>query len=166
MLTPSAKILVTASSRKVDRVRALGVDFVIDYQKNNFSEEVKQITGGRGVDVILDHIGAAYLAVNMKSLAVEGTLVVIGVTGGNLSELNLATMMVKRQRLIGSVLRPRPVSEKTRIISDFSRVVMPLIESRQIVPLIHQVFPLEKATSAHRMMEASSHFGKIVLSVT
>ena len=164
-LVPEATVIVTASSAKVEPVRALGVDSVIDYQKQDFTEEVKRITQGRGVDVILDHIGAAYLTSNMKALAMEGTLVIIGVMSGARSELNLAAMMVKCQRVVGSVLRRRSISEKAEIIADFTRVVMPFMTSRDIIPSIYQVLPLEEAAVAHRIMEASAHFGKIVLQV-
>ena len=164
-LTPEVAVIVTASSGKVERVGALGVDSVIDYQQRNFTEEVKQITQGRGVDIILDHIGAAYLTSNMKALATEGTLVIIGVMSGARSELNLAAMMVKRQRVVGSVLRPRSISEKAEIIAEFTRAVMPFMASRKIVPSIHQVLPLGEAAAAHQIMEASIHFGKIVLQV-
>ena len=124
-----------------------------------------RIPPGWVFDVILDHIGAAYLAPNMTALAVEGTLVVIGVMGGARSELNLAAMMVKCQRVVGSILRRRSISEKAEIIADFTRVVMPFMNSRDIIPLIYQVLPLEEAAVAHRIMEASEHFGKIVLQV-
>ena len=126
---------------------------------------MKQITQGRGVDVILDHIGAAYLTSNMKALAIKGTLVIIGVMSGARSELNLAAMMVKRQRLVGLVLRPRSISEKAEIIADFTRVVMPFMASREIISSIHQVLPLEETAAEHRIMEASAHFGKMVLQV-
>ena len=164
-LLPDATVIVTASSAKVEPVRALGVDSVIDYQKQDFTEEIKRITQGRGVDIILDHIGAAYLTSNMKALAMEGTLVIIGVMSGARAELNLAAMMVKCQRMVGSVLRRRSISEKAEIIADFTRVVMPFMTSRDIIPSIYQVLPLEEAAVAHRIMEASAHFGKIVLQV-
>ena len=164
-LVPETMVIVTASSGKVESVRALGVDSVIDYQQRDFPKEVNQITQGQGVNVILDHIGAAYLTSNMKALAMEGTLVIIGVMSGTRSELNLAAMMVNCQRVVGSVLRRRSISEKAEIIADFTRVVMPFMASREIVPLIHQVLPLEEAAVAHRTMEASAHFGKIVLQV-
>lgn len=116
--------------------------------------------------VILDHIGATYLASNMKSLAVGGRLVVIGVTSGIEAQLNLALMMVKRQRIIGSVLRSRPVPEKSAIVAEFADQVLPLLAERKIVPLIHKVYALEDAAQAHREMEASAHFGKLVLALS
>lgn len=164
-LRPAATIIVTASSGKVDRVRDLGAHHVIDYKTQSFADEIKNLTNGKGADVILDHIGAAYLADNMKSLAVSGRLVIIGIMGGIKSELNIALMMVKRQKIIGSVLRSRPVPEKAEIIADFNQTVMPLFASGKIEPLVSDVFPLSQAADAHRAMEQSSHFGKIVLSL-
>jgi len=163
---PRAKVIVTASPGKVERVEALGADLVIDYKAQDFAEEVQRFTDKRGVQLILDHIGVAYLASNMKSLAVYGKLVIIGVTSGIKSELNLALMMVKRQQIIGSVLRPRPVPEKAAIVAELTKNVLPLLAKRRIVPLIHKVYPLEEAAQAHRDMEAVTHFGKIVLSVS
>ena len=124
-LTPDTEILVTASTGKLARVREQGANHVIDYREQVFADEVRQITNKRGVDVILDHIGAKYLQDNMKSLALAGTMMLIGVMGGIKAELNLATMMVKRQRIIGSVLRSRPVAEKAAIIAKFEATVMP-----------------------------------------
>ncbi|MCP3867101.1 MAG: NAD(P)H-quinone oxidoreductase [Gammaproteobacteria bacterium] len=164
-LTPAARIIVTASPGKVQRVAALGVDHVIDYKAGDFAESVREFTGKRGVQVILDHIGAAYLAANMKSLAVGGRLVIIGVTSGIKAELNMALMMVKRQQIIGSVLRSRPVPEKAAIVNQFTCAVLPLLEKRKIVPLVHKVYPLEEAALAHRELESSAHFGKIVLTL-
>jgi len=164
-LHPDSKLLVTASTGKVDRVRALGADYVIDYKTQSFVDEVKRITDGRGVDVILDHIGAEYLDNNMKSLALGGRLVVIGVMGGIKAELNIVMMMIKRQKIIGSVLRSRPVAEKASIIKAFEENVMPLFATGQIAPLISSVYPLDKAADAHSEMERSGHFGKIVLEV-
>ena len=165
-LVPNTKLIVTASPEKMDRVKALGVDLVINYKETpDFSEAVKDFTGKRGVDVILDHIGAKYLAPNMNSLAYAGRLVLIGVTSGIKAELNLGLMMVKRQRIIGSVLRSRPVSEKGEIVAEFTRRALPKFADRLIVPLIEKVFSLEEVQAAHRMMEEDRHFGKIVLRV-
>ena len=164
-LTPTVRVIVTASPGKVERVRALGADRVIDYQAQDFAEDIRDYTARQGVQVILDHIGAAYLASNMKALAVGGRLVIIGVTRGVKAELNLALMMVKRQQIIGSVLRSRPVSEKAAIVAAFARDVLPLLAQRQCVPLIHRVYGLDDVAQAHRDMEASRHFGKLVLSL-
>lgn len=164
-LTPAATIIVTASPGKMDRAKALGADHVINYREEDFAAAVKAITGKKGVDVILDHVGAAYLASNMKSLAVGGRLIVIGVISGIKAELNLALMMVKRQRIIGSVLRPRSVEEKETIIAAFVERVLPKLADRSIVPVIDRVFPLEEVAKAHKLMEESAHFGKIVLKI-
>lgn len=158
-------IFVTASPGKVQRVKDLGVDFVIDYQNSSFADEIKSITDNRGVDVVLDHIGGPYFESNMKSLAVGGTLMQIGVSEGTEAQVNLALMMVKRQRVIGSVLRSRPIDEKAAIIKKFSEVVLPKFIDRTIVPLISDVLPLSQAAQAHEKMESSQHFGKIVLEV-
>ncbi len=162
-LTPDTEVIVTASTAKVDRVWQQGAHHVIDYKQQNFADEIRQITSKRGCDVILDHIGAKYLEPNMRSLAVAGRLVIIGVMGGIKAELNLATLMVKRQRIIGSVLRSRPIPEKAGIIRDFETAVMPLFAERRISPLIDAKFPLSQARAAHELMEQGGHFGKIVL---
>ena len=164
-LVPGSPLFVTASSGKVDSVRDLGAQHVIDYRQSAFDEEIRDITGGRGVDVILDHIGAEYLQKNLKSLAVYGRLVIIGVTGGARGEVNLALMMVKRQQITGSVLRPRAVAEKAEIIRDFRDRVLGLFASGAITPQVSHEFPLKEAANAHRLMETSGHFGKIVLQI-
>ncbi len=164
-LTPNAKIVVTASAQKVERVKDLGAHLVINYQEQDFAEEIKGYTGGQGVNLILDHVGAKYLAPNMTALAVEGRLVVIGVIGGAKAELNLALMMVKRQRIIGSVLRSRPVAQKGKITAEFANTVVPKLADGTIAPLISATFALDEVAAAHEMMETSKHFGKIVLRV-
>ncbi len=165
LLTPHARILVTASPHKLERVEALGAHRAIDYTSQEFAAAVGELTDGQGADLILDHIGAKYLAGNMKALALGGSLIIIGVMGGIKAELNLVRMMVKRQRIIGSVLRSRPVEEKARIVAEFTQAVMPRLADRTIEPLIHEVFPLDKVSEAHETMEQSRHFGKIVLAV-
>ena len=165
-LTPNAKLIVTASPAKLDRVKDLGVDLVIDYTKTpDFTDVVKEYTAKKGVDLVLDHVGAKYLKPNMNSLAYKGKLVVIGVISGIKAELNLALMMVKRQQIIGSVLRSRPVSEKGEIIAEFTQRALPKFADRSIVPIIEKVFPLDEVVAAHQMMEEDRHFGKIVLEI-
>ncbi len=164
-LTPDTDIIVTASTGKVERVKKLGAHCVIDYQTESFADKIRERTGKRGVDVILDHIGGPYLAANMKSLGLGGTLMLIGVLGGIQAEINLALMMVKRQRIIGSVLRSRPIAEKAAIIDQFANTVLPMMAEEKITPLVSDIYPLQRAAEAHRAMEASSHFGKIVLLV-
>jgi putative PIG3 family NAD(P)H quinone oxidoreductase len=165
-LTPEAKLIVTAHPSKIDRVMELGADLVNDFTQNpDFTEAVREFTNKKGVDLILDHVGAKYLAANMNSLAYKGKLVIIGVTSGIKAELNLALMMVKRQQIIGSVLRSRPVSEKGEIVAEFTRRALPKFADRTIVPIIEQVFPIDQVADAHRMMEEDKHFGKIVLRI-
>jgi len=165
-LTPSSKLIVTAAPEKMERVRQLGADFLINFRETpDFTEAVKEYTAKKGVDLILDHIGAKYLAPNMNSLAYKGRLVIIGVTSGIKAELNLALMMVKRQQIIGSVLRSRPVKEKGEIVAEFVRRALPKFADRTIVPIIEKVFTLDNVVEAHRMMEEDRHFGKIVLRI-
>ena len=164
-LTPRARLLVTASTGKVERVAALGADLVIDYKSEDFADAVQRHTDNRGVDVILDHLGGAYLAQNVRALAVGGRLAVIGVMGGRKAELDLGRVLANRLSILGSVLRPRPVGEKAAIVQAFERDVMPYLAAGRIVPLIHRVYPLEQAAEAHRAMENSEHFGKLVLRV-
>ncbi len=165
-LVPRTRIAVTANPAKMDRVRKLGADLVIDYTTTpDFSEAVKAFTAKKGVDVVLDHVGAKYLQPNMNALGYAGRLVVIGVTSGIKAELNIALMMVKRQQITGSVLRSRPVKEKGDIVAEFTRTALPRFADRTIVPIVEKVFPLEQVVEAHRMMEEDRHFGKIVLRV-
>lgn len=164
-LVPDATTFVTASSGKLERVKALGVDHVIDYSKQSFVNEIAELTCKKGVDVILDHIGGPYFNDNMKSLALGGRLLQIGVSKGVKAEINLAIMMVKRQQITGSVLRSRPADEKAKIIEKFSQQVLPFMARGEISPLVSDVFPLSAATTAHQTMENSQHFGKIVLQI-
>ncbi|PLX78286.1 MAG: NADPH:quinone oxidoreductase [Desulfuromonas sp.] len=165
-LTPNAKLIVTAHPSKIDRVKEIGADLVIDFTETpDFTDVIKEYTGKKGVDLILDHVGAKYLKPNMNSLAYKGKLVIIGVISGIKAELNLALMMVKRQQIIGSVLRSRPVSEKGEIVAEFTRRALPKFADRSIVPIIEKVFSIDEIVDAHRMMEEDKHFGKIVLKI-
>ena len=120
-------------------------------------------TGGAGVDVILDTIGAKYLGPNVRSLAVGGRLVVIGMTGGRSGELDLGALMAKRASVWSAGLRARPVEQKAAIVAGTVAHVWPLIETGRVKPVVDQVLPLEQAAEAHRIVEASSHIGKVVL---
>lgn len=165
-LTPASKLIVTASPAKLERVKEIGADFLINFLETpDFTEAVKEYTGKKGVDLILDHVGAKYLAPNMNSLGYKGRLVIIGVISGIKAELNLALMMVKRQQIIGSVLRSRPVPEKAEIVAEFTRRALPKFADRSIVPIIEKVFTIDQVAEAHRMMEEDKHFGKIVLRI-
>jgi putative PIG3 family NAD(P)H quinone oxidoreductase len=166
VLVPNTKIIVTSAPDKLERVKGMGVDLVINFRETpDFTEAVKEFTARKGVDVILDHVGAKYLAPNMNSLGYGGRLVIIGVISGIKAELNLALMMVKRQRIIGSVLRSLPVKDKGNIVAEFTRIVLPRFADRTIVPIIEKVFALDEVVEAHRMMEEDRHFGKIVIKV-
>lgn len=166
-LAEDCRLIVTAHPTKMDRVRDLGADLVINYEETpDFADTVKEFTGKKGVNLILDHVGAKYLAPNMKSLGYTGRLVVIGIISGIKAELNLALMMVKRQQIIGSVLRSRPVDEKAEIIAEFTRRAMPRFADRSIVPIIEKVYGIDDVVEAHRMMEEDHHFGKIVLKIS
>jgi len=165
-LTPNVKKVVTCHPNKMARVKELGTDLVVDFTTTpDFSDAIKEFTNKKGVDLILDHVGAKYLAPNMNSLGYKGKLVIIGVISGIKAELNLALMMVKRQQIIGSVLRSRPVSEKGEIIAEFTKRALPKFADRSIVPIIEKVFPIDDVVGAHKMMEEDKHFGKIVLKI-
>lgn len=165
-LAPNSKIAVTSAPEKMDGVKSLGVDLVINYKETpDFSDIIKDFTNKRGVDVILDHVGAKYLDPNIKSLAYAGRLVVIGVISGIKAELNIGLLMVKRHKIIGSVLRSRPINEKGEIVAEFTKRVLPKLADGTIVPIISKVFRLDQVRDAHRMMEEDRHFGKIVLKI-
>jgi putative PIG3 family NAD(P)H quinone oxidoreductase len=159
-----ARVFTTAGSAdKCAACRELGADLAIHYRHEDFVEAITKATGGKGVDVILDMVGGDYTARNLKVLAVEGRLVQIAFLRGSTVELNLAPLMVKRQTLTGSTLRPRSVAEKGAIAAALREKVWPLIEAGKVKPLIHATFPLADAAGAHRLMESSVHIGKIVL---
>ena len=164
-LVPGSALFVTCSTAKVARVKALGDVHVIDYKNEDFAKILKEATKGQGVDLILDHIGAAYLERNLKSLSIGGSLVLIGVMGGAKSEINLAQLMVRRQKICGSVLRPRPVEEKASIIQYFYQQALPHFLNGNLSPIVDRIFLLEDVRKAHELMDASGHFGKIVLQV-
>jgi NADPH2:quinone reductase len=139
----------------------LGATAAINYRNEDFAARVHALTAERGVDVILDHIGASYLAKNLAALAPGGRLVLIGLMGGAHGEINLAQLLVRRIAVIGSTLRTRSIAEKARIVDGFRARFG---SARLRVP-VHRVFPLEQAGEAHRLMQSSAHFGKIVLRV-
>lgn len=161
-----ARVFTTAGSpEKCEACRKLGAELAIDYRTEDFVEAIGAATEGKGVDVILDMVGGDYVKRNLKILAVEGRLVQIAFLKGSTVELNLAHLMVKRQTLTGSTLRPRPVADKGAIAASLREKVWPLIEGGRIKPLVHATFPLARAAEAHRLMESSAHIGKIVLTV-
>ncbi|MBM4246258.1 MAG: NAD(P)H-quinone oxidoreductase [Deltaproteobacteria bacterium] len=161
-----AEIYVTAgSAAKCRRCVELGATAAIDYKTEDFAERIRELTGGRGVDVVLDAIGGSYFARNVASLATGGRLVVIGLTGGASSEINLATLMLKRLHVIGSTLRTRSATEKAEIVASFEQRFGAAVAAGRLGVTVDRVLPLAQAPEAHRAVAASEHFGKVVLQV-
>jgi putative PIG3 family NAD(P)H quinone oxidoreductase len=161
-----ARVFATAgSSEKTAACERLGAEVAVNYRVSDFVAIIREATGGRGVDVVLDIIGGDYLPRNLDVLAMDGRLVQIAVQGGVRAQLNLVTMMQRRLTITGSTLRARTVAEKGRIADALRAHVWPLLERREIAPVIHATFPLEAAADAHRVMEEGSHIGKLVLTV-
>ncbi|MGZ8741298.1 MAG: NAD(P)H-quinone oxidoreductase [Nocardioides sp.] len=159
-----ARVITTAGSQdKLEVCRSLGADATINYREQDFVEEVRAATDGRGADVILDNMGAAYLEKNVDALATEGRLVIIGMQGGTKGQLNIAKLLNKRGAVIAASLRSRPVTEKAAICAAVVEHVWPLVADGSVKPIVHTTLPLEKAGEAHRLMEDSGHIGKIVL---
>jgi NADPH2:quinone reductase len=161
-----AFVFATAGgAEKCASCRALGADIAIDYRNEDFVEVIRSATEGKGVDVILDMVGGDYLPRNLQSLAIDGRHVSIAFLRGSTAELNFLPMMVKRQTLTGSTLRPQSVAAKSAIAAELHREVWPLLDRAELAPQIHQVLPLDQAEMAHALMQQSSHFGKIMLSI-
>ena len=164
-LGPSSVIVTVGSEAKAQTCRELGADHAILYKQESFAERVLTLTDGHGANVILDHIGGSYLEPNLTCLAAYGRLVVIGLLGGASGELNLGRLMVKRQRVIGSVLRARPIAEKTLVTAAFRERALHLFEQDRLKPVVHAVLPLEAVHQAHELMAANANTGKLVLQV-
>lgn len=161
-----ARVAVTAgSAEKLEACRELGADMLVNYREQDFVEELRAATDGRGADVILDVVGAKYLEPNVKALAPDGRLVVIGLLGGRKGELDLGALLTKRARVIATSLRSRPLEGKAEIVAAVREHVWPWVEAGRVRPLIQSRHPLADAAAAHREMEASQHIGKILLSV-
>jgi len=159
------RVIVTAGSEaKCRRCLELGATAAIDYRTEDFAARARELTGG-GVDVILDHIGARYLAANLAALAPGGRLVEIGLMGGAAAELNLAQLLLRRLAVIGSTLRSRSNEDKAAIVEGFRARFGAALARGALRPVVDRVLPLEQAAEAHRLMQASEHFGKIVLRV-
>ena len=159
-----ATVYTTAgTSDKCEFCNNLGADAAINYREQDFSEEIKRLTEGKGVNVILDMVGGPYFPKNIRLLADEGRLVQIALMQGSKAEVDFRSLLLKRVTLTGSTLRPRSVEEKTKIAQALQKNVWPLLESGAIRPIIHQTFPLKQASEAHRLMESSTHIGKILL---
>jgi putative PIG3 family NAD(P)H quinone oxidoreductase len=165
-LRPHSGVFVTVgSSAKADACRQLGAEAAILYKEQDFAARVLELTDGRGVDVILDHIGGPYLAKNLACLALYGRLVIIGVTAGAKAEFDIATFMRKRQRIVGSVLRARPVEEKAALARSFVEEALPLFAQGRLRPVVHKVLPLVDVRAAHELVAADANIGKVLLAV-
>ena len=159
-----ATVYTTAGTpEKCEFCKNLGADAAINYREKDFSIEIKQLTEGKGVDVILDMVGGPYFPKNIKLLAAEGRLLQIALMQGSKAEVDFLSLLIKRVILTGSTLRPRSVDEKTKIAQALRKNVWPLLESGTVRPIIHQKFLLSDAAEAHRLMESSTHIGKILL---
>jgi len=159
-----ARVAVTAgSAEKLARCAELGASVLVNYREQDFVAELKAATDGHGADVILDNMGAKYLGRNVNALATGGRLVVIGLQGGTKAELDLGRMLGKRVSVSATTLRARPVAEKAAICAAVAAEAWPLVESGAIVPVVDRVLPMRDAAEAHRVVEASSHVGKVLL---
>lgn len=161
-----ATVWVTVGSpEKVERCRTLGAHYAINYKAEDFSDRINRETNGAGVDIILDCVGASYFEKNLATLARQGRLVIIGAMGGTHAELDLRSLMTKRLRVVGSVLRSRSVDEKAAITRAFHTRIWPLVERNAIHPVIDSVYAWEDVEAAHARMAENKNFGKIVLTI-
>jgi putative PIG3 family NAD(P)H quinone oxidoreductase len=159
-----SRVIVTAGSdEKCAACVALGADHAINYRTQDFVAEVRRLTGGRGVDVVLDMVAGDYVAREVECLAEDGRLAIIAVQGGTKSAFDAGLLLRKRLTITGSTLRPRSVAYKTLLAQDLRAEVWSLLESGRVKPVVHQVFPAAQAAQAHALMESSTHVGKIVL---
>jgi len=159
-----AKVAVTAGSgEKLDRCAELGADILINYREQDFVAEIKEATGGAGADVILDNMGAKYLDRNVKALAVNGRLAIIGMQGGVKGELNIGALLAKRAAITATSLRARPLAEKAAIVAAVREHVWPLLDAGHVRPVVDREVPLREAATAHRLVEESGHIGKVLL---
>jgi putative PIG3 family NAD(P)H quinone oxidoreductase len=161
-----ATVAATAGTQeKLDLCRSLGASVLVNYNEDDFVTAVHQATDGHGADVVLDNMGAAYLARNVSVLAVNGRLVVIGLQGGREASLDLSALMSKRAALIATTLRTRPAEEKATIVAAVREHVWPLLESGEIRPVVDRIVPMADAAEAHRVVGAGEHMGKVLLRI-
>ncbi|XP_062162292.1 uncharacterized protein LOC133869335 [Alnus glutinosa] len=159
-----ARVFVTAGSEdKLAVCKDLGADVCINYRTEDFVARVKEETEGKGVDVILDHIGAAYFQRNLESLNFDGRLLLISMMGGAVADVNLSCLLARRLTVQASRLRYRSPENKALIVSEVEKNVWPAIVAGKVKPVIYKSFPLSEAAEAHRLMESSKHIGKILL---
>lgn len=162
-----ARVFATAGSdEKCRACEALGAVRAINYKTEDFVAVIAELTGKRGVDLILDMVGGDYLPRNLSSLATDGRLVQIGLMGGESAQVDLRRVLGRRLTITGSTLRPRTVEEKGHIADALRQEVWPLLEQGRVRPIVYRTFPLSEASAAHRLMESSEHVGKIVLTST
>jgi len=162
-----ATVVATAGSEeKVAFCRTIGADHAINYRTQDFVAEVKRLTNGRGVDVILDMVGGDYMDRNLKSLAADGRLSIIAFLKSSKVECDLRNLMVKRLTVTGSTLRASPFERKAALARELKHEVWPLLDRGEVKTVIHATFPLADAPKAHALMESSQHIGKIVLRVS
>jgi len=161
-----SRVFATAGTpRKVEVCRELGAEVAINYRDEVFDDRVLNETDGRGADVIVDNMGALYLPRNMRALAVDGRLIVLGLQGGRKGELDLGTLLAKRGTLHAAGLRARPPKQKAEIAAETVREVWPMIESGAVRAVIDRILTIDDATEAHRLVESSEHIGKVLLRV-
>jgi putative PIG3 family NAD(P)H quinone oxidoreductase len=161
-----ARVAVTAgSAEKLRACQELGAQVLVNYREQDFVEVVREATGGAGADVVLDNMGAKYLARNVDVLAPNGRLVTIGLQGGRRAELDLGALLAKRAAVIATSLRARPLAEKAAIVAAVREHVWPLLDAGKVRPVVHARLSLAEAAAAHRLLEESSHVGKVVLTV-
>lgn len=153
------------SDDRAAAVKALGADHVINYKTHDFVEEVKRLTDGKGVDVVLDMVAGEYINRDINCLADDGRIVIIALLGGAKATIDCSQVMRRRLTVTGSTLRPRPVAFKGEIARSLRERAWPLLEAGTVKPIIHATFPLEKACDGHAMMDAGEQIGKIVLTV-
>ncbi|MGI5444369.1 NAD(P)H-quinone oxidoreductase [Streptomyces sp. CA-243310] len=159
-----ARVAVTAGGKeKLARCAELGADILIDYREQDFVEELRSATDGAGADVILDIMGAKYLARNLDALAVNGRLAIIGLQGGVKAEVNLGALLAKRAAITATSLRARPLEEKAAIVAAVREHVWPLVTAGRVRPVVHAAYPMRDAAEAHRVLESSAHVGKLLL---
>ncbi|XP_034698225.1 quinone oxidoreductase PIG3-like isoform X2 [Vitis riparia] len=159
-----ARVFVTAGNEeKLAVCKDLGADVCINYKTEDFVARVKEETGGKGVDVILDNIGGAYFQRNINSLNVDGRLFIIGFQGGTVAEVNLSGLLARRLTVQAAGLRNRSLENKAAIVSEVEKNVWPAIAAGKVKPVVYKYFPLTEAAEAHQLMESSNHVGKILL---
>lgn len=158
-------VFATASGNKLEALRVLGADGVFDRHQGSFLDWIKEETGGKGVDVVLDPVGASYLEDNLKALKRDGRLVLIGLLSGRKAEISLGTLLLKRIRLIGSTLRSRSREAKVTITDAIQEDIWSLFDSHDLKPIVHQTFPITEVAEAHALMESNTSVGKIMLEV-